>query len=73
MLFNLTKIAFSTISNVSMQSRNKLAKIKINNYYFVNASKASIIIYVVRLIKDFCLKFLKQAQFFSICIVYKVE
>jgi len=44
-----------------MQSRDKLAKIKINNYCFVNASKASITIYVVRLMKDFYFKFLKQA------------
>ncbi len=61
MSLNLTKIIFLTISNVSMQSRDKLAKIKVNNYCLVNASKVSITIYVVRLIKDFCLKFLKQA------------
>ena len=60
MLLNLTKIAFLTMSNVSMQSKDKLAKIKISNYYLVNASKVSMTIYVVRLIKDFCLKFLKQ-------------
>jgi len=56
-----------------MQSRGKLAKIKVDNYYLVSASKASMTIYVVRLVKDFCLKFLEQAQFFAICIVYKVE
>jgi hypothetical protein len=44
-----------------MQLEDKFAKIKVNNYYLVNASKASITVYVVRLIKDFCLKFLKQA------------
>ncbi len=60
MLFYLTKIAFLTISNVSMQLRDKLAKIKVNNYCFVSASKVSITIYIVRLIKDSCLKFLKQ-------------
>jgi hypothetical protein len=59
MSFNLIKIAFLTISNVLMQLRDKFTKIKINNYYFVNASKVNITIYVVRLIKDFCLKFLK--------------
>ncbi len=73
MSFNLTKIALLTMSNVSMQSRGKLAKIKVDNYYLVSASKASMTIYVVRLVKDFCLKFLEQAQFFAICIVYKVE
>jgi len=56
----LIKIVILTISNVLMQLKDKLAKIKINNYYFVSASKASITIYVVRLIKDFCLKFFKQ-------------
>ncbi len=61
MSFNLTKIAFLTINNVSMQSRNKFAKIKVNNYCLVSANKASITIYVVRLMKDFCLKFLEQA------------
>ncbi len=60
MSLNLTKIVFLTISNVLMQLRDKLAKIKINNYCLVSASKASITIYVVRLIKDFCLKFLRQ-------------
>jgi len=60
MSLNLTKIALLTIRNVSMQLRDKLTKIKVNNYYLVNASKASITIYVVRLIKDFDLKFLKQ-------------
>jgi len=73
MLLNLIKIAFLTISNVSMQSRDKLAKIKVNNYCLVSANKASITIYVVRLVKDFYLKFLKQAQFLAICIIYKVE
>jgi hypothetical protein len=43
-----------------MQSRDKLAKIKFNNYYLVSASKINITIYIIRLIKDFCLKFLKQ-------------
>ena len=61
MSFNLTKIAFSTMSNVSMQSKDKFAKIKINSYCLVNASKVNITIYVVRLIKDFCLIFLGQA------------
>jgi hypothetical protein len=61
MSLNLTKIAFLTMSNVLMQSRDKLAKIKINNYCLVSASKASITIYVVRLVKDFGLKFLEQA------------
>ncbi len=60
MSLNLTKIALLTIRNVSMQLRDKLTKIKVNNYYLVNASKASITIYVVRLIKDFDLKFLEQ-------------
>jgi len=56
-----------------MQLRDKLSKIKVNNYCFVNANKINITIYVVRLIKDFRLKFLKQAQFLAICIVYKVK
>jgi len=56
-----------------MQLRDKFAKIKVNNYCLVNASKASITIYVVHLIKDFYLKFLKQIYFLSICIIYKVE
>ncbi len=56
-----------------MQSRDKLAKIKVNNYCFVNTSKASITIYIVRLIKDFCLKFLEQIQSFAIFIVCKIE
>ncbi len=56
----MTKIAFSTISNIWMQSRDKLAKIKINNYCLINTSKASITIYDVRLVKDFRLKSLKQ-------------
>jgi hypothetical protein len=42
-----------------MQLRDKLVKIKVDNYCLVNANKASITIYIVRLIKDFCLKFLK--------------
>jgi len=59
MSLNLTKIAFLTISNVSIQSRDKLAKIKVNNYCLVSANKVNVTIYVVRLTKDFCLKFLK--------------
>ncbi len=43
-----------------MQLRDKFAKIKVNYYCFVNASKVNITIYVVRLIKDFCLKFFEQ-------------
>jgi len=43
-----------------MQSRDKFAKIKVNNYYLVNISKISITIDVMRLIKDFRLKFFKQ-------------
>jgi len=35
-----------------MQSRDKFAKIKVNNYYLVNISKISITIDVMRLIKD---------------------
>jgi len=73
MSLNLTKIVLSTINNVLMQSRDKLAKIKANNYCLVSANKASVTIYVVHLIKDFSLKFLKQAQFLAICIIYKVE
>ncbi len=61
MLLNLTKILLLTISNISMQSRDKLAKIKVNNYCFINANKVNITIYIVHLIKDFRLKFLKQA------------
>jgi len=61
MSLSLTKIALLTMSNVSIQSRDKLAKIRVNNYYLVNASKASMTIYVVRLVKDFYLKFLGQA------------
>ena len=61
MSLNLIKIAFLTMSNILMQLRDKLAKIKVNNYCLVSASKASITIYVVRLMKDFCLKFLEQA------------
>ncbi len=60
MLLNLTKIALLTINNVSMQLKDKLAKIKINYYCLVSSNKTSITIYVVRLIKDFCLKFLRQ-------------
>jgi len=60
MLLNLTKTIFLTISNILMQSRDKFAKIKVNNYCLVSASKLSITIYIVRLIKDFCLKFFKQ-------------
>ncbi len=56
----MTKIIFSTTNNISMQLRNKFAKIKINNYYFVSASKVSITIYIIYLIKDFYLIFLKQ-------------
>ena len=61
MLFNLIKIVFLAINNISIQLRDKFAKIKINNYYLVNANKVNITIYVVYLIQDFCLKFLKQA------------
>jgi len=43
-----------------MQSRDKLAKIKVDNYYLVNTNKINVTIYVVYLIKDFRLKFLKQ-------------
>jgi len=43
-----------------MQSRDKFAKIKVDNYYLVSANKNNITIYIVRLIKDFYLKFLKQ-------------
>ncbi len=56
-----------------MQSRDKFAKIKVNNYCFISANKVSITIYIVCLIKDVDIKFLKQIQFFAICIVYKVE
>ena len=42
-----------------MQSRDKFMKLKVNNCYLVNASKVSITIYVVRLVKDFNFKFLK--------------
>ena len=59
MLLNLAKIALLTISNISMQPRDKFAKIKVNYYCLVSASKASITIYIVRLVKDFYLKFLK--------------
>ncbi len=73
MSLNLTKIAILTMSNVSMQLRDKFAKIKVNNYCLVNANKVNITIYVVRLMKDFCLKFFEQAQFLAICIIYKVK
>jgi len=43
-----------------MQLKDKFAKIKVNNYYLINANKVNITIYVVRLIKDFRLKFFKQ-------------
>ena len=43
-----------------MQLKDKLAKIKIDNYCLVSASKASITIYIICLIKDFCLKFFEQ-------------
>ncbi len=69
----MTKIVLLAINNILIQLSNKLAKIKVNNYYLVNASKINITIYIVRLIKDFRLKFLKQTQSFTICIVYKVE
>ncbi len=59
-MFNLTKIAFLTINNISMQPRDKFAKIKVNYYCLVNTNKASITIYIVYLVKDFYLKFLKQ-------------
>ncbi len=59
MLFNLTKIAFLTISNILMQLRDKFAKIKVNNYCLISTNKASITIYTIYLVKDFCLKFLK--------------
>jgi len=42
-----------------MQLRDKFAKIKVSNYYLVNENKVSITIYIVDLIKDFCLKFLR--------------
>jgi len=42
-----------------MQLRDKLAKIKVNNYCLVSANKVNITIYVIYLIKDFRLKFLK--------------
>jgi hypothetical protein len=60
MSLNLIKIAFLTINNISIQLKDKLTKIKVNNYCFVNANKVSITINTVRLIKDFYLKFLKQ-------------
>ncbi len=43
-----------------MQLRDKIAKIKVNSYCLVNASKINITIYIVRLIKKIRLKFLKQ-------------
>ncbi len=60
MSLNLTKVILLIISNISMQSKDKLAKIKVNNYCLISASKVSITIYVVRLIKDFRLKFFEQ-------------
>jgi len=60
MLLNLTKSAFLTTSNMSMQLRDKLAKIKVNNYYLVNVNKVNITIYIVYLIKDSRLNFSKQ-------------
>ncbi len=60
MSLNLIKITFLTISNVLMQLKDELAKIKINYYCLVNASKVSMTIYVVHLMKDFYFKFLKQ-------------
>jgi len=42
-----------------MQLKDKFAKIKVNNFYLVSINKVSITIYIVRLTKDFCLKFLK--------------
>ncbi len=42
-----------------MQLRDKLAKIKVNNYYLVYTNKINIAIYIVYLVKDFSLKFLK--------------
>jgi hypothetical protein len=60
MLLNLTKIVLLTISNILIQLRDKFAKIKVNSYCLVNASKVSITIYIVYLIKDFRFKFLKQ-------------
>ncbi len=42
-----------------MQLKDKLIKIKVNNYYFINTSKINITIYIVYLIKDFCFKFLR--------------
>ncbi len=60
MLLNLTKIVLLTISNILIQLRDKFAKIKVNNYCLINASKVSITIYIVYLIKDFRFKFLKQ-------------
>jgi len=42
-----------------MQLRDKLAKIKVNNYYLVYTNKINITIYIVYLVKDFSLKFLK--------------
>ncbi len=58
-LFNLIKIIFLIINNILIQLRDKFAKIKVNNYYFIIINKVSITIYIVYLIKDFCLKFLK--------------
>jgi len=73
MSLSLTKITFLIISNISIQLKDKFAKIKVNNYCLVNATKASIAIYIVYLKKDFRFKFLKQTQFLAICIIYKVK
>ncbi len=72
-MFNLTKIVFLTISNILIQLRDKLAKIKVNYYCLININKVNITIYIIYLIKKNCLKFLKQIQFLAICIVYKIE
>jgi len=55
----LINIVLLTISNILMQLRDKLAKIKVSDYYLINANKVNITIYIVRLIKDFCFKFLE--------------
>jgi hypothetical protein len=59
-LLNLTKIVFLIINNILIQLKDKFAKIKVNNYYFINTYKVNITIYIVYLIKDFYLKFFKQ-------------
>jgi hypothetical protein len=43
-----------------MQLRDKFTKIKVNNYCLISASKVSITIYIVYLIKDFRFKFLEE-------------